>query len=374
MVLASIAACEKPAPVEPKGPEAPPDEVWLTPKQVQEAKVEVQPVEVHDLDDTVLTSGTVTLDDLKTGHVYSPVTGRVIEVAAQLGQSVHKGDPLAVIESPDIGNAVSDVHKAEADMIAAEHDLRRKKALYEQKAGPASDLEASEDNHRRVKAELERAHQKEYLLRVGSFDTVTQRYTLPAPVDGQILARSINPGIEVQGQYSGGANVELFTIGELGRIWVLADVYEMDLPRVHVGTPAIVRVAAYPDRVFAGTVDWVSGSIDPGNPSAGVVSTRATKVRLVFDNPDELLRPMMYATVEISVEQKKALAIPRNALFRLAESKVVFVDTTETGGLVHFKRVLVDVDEGESSPWLEVKKGLDAGQKIAVNGAVLFLP
>ena len=180
------------------------------------------------MDDTILTSGRVALDDLRSAHVFSPVTGRVVKISAQLGQHVRKGDVLAVIESPDIGNAVSDVHKAEADLIAAEHDLKRKKQLFEEKAGSAADLEASEDNWRKAKAELERARQKQFLLRVGNVNAVTQSYALTSPIDGDVLLRNINPGIEVQGQYSGGANQELFTIGEVDKVWLLGDLYEMD--------------------------------------------------------------------------------------------------------------------------------------------------
>jgi cobalt-zinc-cadmium efflux system membrane fusion protein len=306
----------------------------------------------------------VTLDDQRTGHVFSPVTGRVVSIVAQLGQRMKKGDALATIESPDVGNAVSDVHKAEADLIAAEHDLKRKKDLYEQKAGSASDLEASQDNYRRARAELERARQKESLLRIGHVDAVTQRYTLVSPVDGEILLRNINPGIEVQGQYTGGTSVELFTIGELDRVWVLGNVYEMDLARVRVGAPAAVTVVAYAGNVFKGQVDWVSGSLD--------ANTRTATVRCTFENPEKLLRPMMYATMQISVDQKKALAIPRNALLRLGDYKVVFTEVGESDGRVRFVRVPIDVDEGESSPWLEVKHGLEAGQKIVVNGAILL--
>jgi membrane fusion protein, heavy metal efflux system len=365
LALSAIACSKSQAKTEPDTePPAPAGEVLLSAAQIKDARIEVTPVGLQDVDDTILTAGTVTLDDLRTGHVFSPVTGRVLQILAPLGAHVKSGDPLAVIESPDIGNAVSDVHKAEADLIAAEHDLRRKKELYEQKAGPASDLESSEDNFRRAKAELERARQKELLLRVGSVDAVTQRYTLPSPVEGEILMRNINPGIEVQGQYSGGASLELFTIGELDRVWVLGNVYEMDLARVHVGTQAVVTVVAYPGKEFKGRVDWVAGSLDQG--------TRTAIVRCTFDNPDKLLRPMMYATVKISVDQKKALAIPRNALLRLGTSKVVFTEVGETGGRLRFQKVAVDVDEGEGSPWLEVKHGLAPGQKVVTAGAILL--
>jgi len=350
---------------EPTGPQAPPGEVWLTPAQVSDAHIEVANVLPQDVDDTILTSGTVSLDDRRTGHVFSPVTGRVLAIAAQLGQRVKKGDPLATIESPDVGSAVSDTHKAEADLIAAEHDLRRKKELYEQKAGSASDLESAQDTYGRAKAEVERSRQKETLLRIGNVDSVTQTYVLVSPVEGEVLMRNINPGIEVQGQYSGGANQELFTIGELDHVWVLGNVFEMDLGRVTVGAPASVTVVAYPGVSFDGKVDWVSGSLDP--------NTRAATVRCTFDNPGERLRPMMYATVQISVDRKRALAIPRNALLRVGDDKIVFAQIGQSEGRIKFARVKIDVDEGESSPWLEVKSGLDSGQKIVVNGAILLL-
>jgi len=360
----SSAACHRAPPFQPPEPQAPAGEVWLTPQQVRDAKIEVQPLGQHDVEDAILTSGTITLDDLRTGHVFSPVTGRVVSIIGGLGQRVTKGAPLAVIESPDIGNAVSDVHKAQADLIAADHDVKRKKALYEAKAGALADLEAANDAYRRAKAELERASTKEQLLRLGNADAVTQRYTLPSPVDGEILLRNINPGVEVQGQYSGGATVELFTIGELDKVWVLGDLYEMDFARVKVGSPATVSVVAYPDRVFKGTVDWVSGSLDP--------NTRTAKVRCTFDNADKLLRPMMYATVQISVDQESTLAIPRNALLRLGDTTVVFVEVGEDHGYVRFKQVPVEVDEGESSAWLVIRKGLQSGQKIVVNGGILL--
>jgi cobalt-zinc-cadmium efflux system membrane fusion protein len=361
---AGVLGCHKSQAQVAETVQPPKGEVWLTQQQVKDAKIEVQPLAEHEVDDTILTSGTVSLEDVRTGHVLSPVTGRVVRILAGLGQHVKKGEGLAVIESPDIGNTVSDVHKAEADMTAAEHDVKRKKALYEAKAGPLADLEAANDTYRKAKAELERARAKEVLLHAGNADTVTQTFTLPSPVDGEVLLRNINPGVEVQGQYSGGASQELYTIGEVDKVWVLGDLYEMDMARVHVGSPGSVTVVAYPGKEFTGTVDWVSGSLDP--------STRTAKVRCTFDNPDKLLRPQMYATVRVSVDRERTLAIPRNALLRLGEEKVVFVGAGESDGRVRFQRVPVDVDEGESSPWLVVKKGLTPGQKVVVNGAILL--
>jgi multidrug efflux pump subunit AcrA (membrane-fusion protein) len=153
-------------------------------------------------------------------------------------------------------------------------------------------------------------------------------------------------------------------VGELDRVWVLGNVFEMDLARVRIGTPASVTVVAYPDRVFTGHVDWVSGTLDP--------STRTATIRCTFDNPEQRLRPWMYATMQISVDQTKALAIPRSALLRLGEEKVVFTQIGSSKDRVRFVRVPVDVDEGESSPWLEVKHGLAEGQTVVTSGAILL--
>jgi membrane fusion protein, heavy metal efflux system len=359
-------------------PHAPPGQVWLTPAEVGESKIETAVVGEQVIEDTILTSGTITLDDLRSGHVFSPVTGRVLKVEAKLGQRVKKGDTLATIESPDIGSAVSDVHKAEADLIAAVHDLRRKRDLFAQKAASAADVETSEDTERNAKAELERARQKQFLLRVGNVDSVSQTYTLPSPIDGEVLLRNINPGIEVQGQYTGGAGNnriagittnsvcgELFTVGELDKVWVIGDVYEIDLPRVHVGALAKVTTISYPDREIVGTVDWVSGSLDP--------NTRTAKVRCTFDNPDRKLRPMMYATVTISVDQRQGIAIPRGAVVRQGEYKVVFVQVGETPQTVRFERLPIALAENKTGAYVGVKHGVEMGQKVVVSGAQSLL-
>ena len=345
--------------------DAPAGQAWLTTQQVSEAHLVVTPLDEQDVDDTILSSGRVTFDDQRVAHIYSPVTGRVARIDANLGERLHRGQPLAVITSPDIGQASSDLGKADADLIAAEHDFKRKKELFEAHAASQADYETSEDNYRKAKAEKERAYQKAFLLRTGSVDSVSQGYTLTSPIDGELIARAVNPGIEVQGQYGGGQAVELFTVGELDKVWVLADVYEMDLARVKVGAKVSVKVIAYPGKTFEGQVDWVSGALDP--------TSRTAKVRCTFDNPERLLKPEMYATVTISVEETKALALPKGAVLRLGDQTVVFVQIgTTPDGKLKFERVPVQVDEGEASEWLPLQHGLDKGTKVVTQGAILL--
>jgi cobalt-zinc-cadmium efflux system membrane fusion protein len=346
-------------------PQPPAGEAWLSQQQVKNANLKVAPLGDQDVGGAVVTSGKVTFDDLRVSHVFSPVTGRVVKIDAQPGQRVKKGASLATIESPDVGNAFSDLAKAHADQTAAEHDYKRQKELFDAHAASQKDFEQAQDNYQKSKAELSRAQKKAQLLSRGGADSVTQEYTLRAPIDGEVITRNLTPGMEVVGQYSQGNALELFTIGELDKVWVLADVFEMDLGRIKKGARANVRVVTYPTRMFEGAVDYVSGQLDP--------NTRTAKVRCTIANPDRDLKPEMYATVSVSVAERRALAIPRSAKLRLGDQTVVFVETgLSPNGLVRFERRPVAVDEDEGGEYLPVTHGLERGEKIVTSGAILL--
>jgi cobalt-zinc-cadmium efflux system membrane fusion protein len=342
---------------------ASPNEVWLSADQVKAAQIDTTVSANQPIDDAVLTSGRVTFDDLRVAHVFSPVTGRVASMNAGLGQRVRRGSALATITSPDIGQWSSDLGKANADLIAAEHDFRRKTELLTVKAVSQADYETSEDAYRQAKAEKSRAEQKARLLRGGVADSVSQGYTLTTPIDGEIIARMVNPGVEVSGQYANGTTSELFTVGELDKVWVLADVYEADIARVALGAKVAVSVLAYPGRVFQGTVDWVADALDP--------ATRTAKVRCTFDNADRSLKPEMYANVRIiATEPKQALALPRSALVKLGEQSVVFSEIENAAdGRVHFERLPVTVDEAISGDFVPVLHGIQPGVRVVTKGA-----
>lgn len=362
--MIALVGCNAQAAPSP-GPVAPEGEVWLTDAQVASGKIAVAPVAEQTVDDQIVTSGKVAFDDLRVSHVFSPVSGRVTRIDAPLGHRVKKGDPLLVIESPEIGLASSDVHKAEADRIAAEHDLDRQRELLAAKATSQRDFEQAEDAYRKARAELERAKQKARLFRAGSVDTVTQTFTLRSEIDGEVIARNVTPGAEVQGQYAGGAAVELFTVGELDRVWVIADVYEMDVARVAVGAKVNVQVVAFPNERFPATIDWVSGTLDP--------QTRTAKVRCSLENHDKRLKPEMYATLYVSVDEKRAIAVPRSALLRLGDRLAVFVQRGKTpDGRSIFARQLIDADESEGGQWVPVAHGLEKGATLVTSGAVLL--
>lgn len=337
-------------------------EVSMTAAEMKAAEVGTAAVADQRLDGTLVTSGRVTFDDLKVAHVSSPVSGRVTRIDARPGQHVKRGDVLAVIQSFEIGTAASDLGKAEADFIAAGHDFSREKELMARSATSRREVEQSEDAYRKASAELERARTKARLLRTSGVNTAAGTYTLTAPIDGEVISRSVSPGVEVQGQYSGGTAIELFTIGQLDVVWVMADLYEVDIERVKVGNAITMKVVAFKDKTFTGKIDWVSGTLDP--------QTRTAKVRCVLDNPGMALKPEMYATVNISVEGRNALAIPRSSIVKLGDQTVVFVEAARTpDGSVKFERTPVMVDDVVLGDAIPVLHGLERGQVVATKGA-----
>ncbi len=297
--------------------------------------------------------------------MFSPVTGRIKRIVADPGQRVKKGASLATIESPDVGNAFADLDKAQADLIASEHDSRRQQELYEAHAGSQRDFETAQDNYRKARAEVERASQKARMFRAAAADKVTQEFTLRAPIEGEVIARNVNPGAEVLGQYSGGTAVELFTVGELDSVWVFADVFEMDLARVKRGAQVSVKVVAYPDKVFSGKVDWISDALD--------ATARTARVRCSIPNPGRELKPEMYATVSIAVDAPAVAALPRTALLRIADQTVVFVQNGNApDGRLKFTRRIIAVNEDEGSDYVPIVRGVNAGDRVVTSGGILL--
>ena len=340
LALLAFAACHRKA----RHDEVPAaDEVWIARDAFERGDAKIELARRQPLPQSISTGGRIAFDDLRVSHVFSPVTGRVIRVLAQLGQRVHKGTPLAAIVSPEVGSAFADEAKARADLTAAEHDFHRQKLLFEAQAGSSRDYETSEDNFRKAKAEHERALQRLRLLRAGSIDAVTQEYTLPSQIEGKLVARMVSPGMEVQGQFSGGTAVELFTVGSTDAVWLFADVSEADLPLVALGAPVTVRVLAYPGKPFHGRVEWVSPTLDP--------ALRTARIRCSLPNPDGLLKPEMFGTVVIERPAVEQLAVPHPAIVRIGDQTFVYVLTGERpDGKQVFKRRHVEIPVHDGLP------------------------
>ncbi|HXA19368.1 MAG TPA: efflux RND transporter periplasmic adaptor subunit [Thermoanaerobaculia bacterium] len=364
LLLLTTASCQRESAAQPaSGATPPPNELWITQKQIQEAGIATTEVGDRAVGNWLTTTGRVAFSDARVGHVFSPVTGRVTSCLASLGQQVRRGTPLAILQSPDLATAVSDVEKADADLVAAQRDYERQKELYEAHAAAQRDFEAAESNYRKAKAERVRAAQKAGLLSDGRHGT--QEYVLRAPIDGDVVTRNATLGVEVQGQYSGGSAPELFTIADLNPVWVLADVFEVDLPHVRIGAPVTLTVVSYPGRRFTGRVDWISGALD--------AATRTAKVRCTIANGDRTLRPEMFATVSIATDTHQKLAVPRTSVVRVGDQMVAYVDKGPSpNGGERFERRVVGIDDNEAGELVPVTRGLQRGEKVVSSGAIIL--
>jgi cobalt-zinc-cadmium efflux system membrane fusion protein len=364
LALAILVGCESStqapsASVPPKG------EVWLSAEQVARAHIQVAQAARHPVAEKIVTGGRVAFDDQLVSHVFSPVNGRVTRIDAQLGEKVKKGQPLAQIESPDLAQAYSDQAKAQADLTAAEHDIQRQRDLVAAQAASAATLEQSEDNYRKAQAEMNRARLKMKLLHASRDDLVSQNFLLRSPIDGEVVGRNLNPGAEIQGMLSS-ANIvnELFTIGDLSRVWLLADIYELDLGRVHPGDKLDVTSVAYSGEAFSGVVDFVSQVLDP--------VTRTARVRMTVENAERKLKPEMYLTAAVTLGAREALTVPRTAVMRLGEQSIIFVQVgrTEAGVLRFVPRPVAT--GAEDADWIEITHGLEPGEALVTEGAILL--
>jgi cobalt-zinc-cadmium efflux system membrane fusion protein len=293
------------------------------------------------------------------------------------GEKVKKGAPLLQLLSPDLGSARADQLKARADLTAAEHEVARQRELAALHASAQRDLEQAEDNYGKAKAEHERAALRVRLLRPAGAEAqdqagveaaaLSQEYTLRSPIDGEVIARQANPGAEVQGQYSSASAVqELFTIGSLDQLWLLGDVYEVDLPLVTTGAEVSLLLPAFPGRPFTGTVDWISDTLDP--------VLRTAKVRCVLKNQQHLLKPEMYQAVTVATPLRRAVAVPRDAVLRQGDETIVFVEQPASAqGQRLFKRRRVTVNEQVPGEVVPVLAGLEAGERVAGRGSIFLL-
>lgn len=363
LLILVLLSCGRAALPPPSGG-APHGEIWLSPEQVRQTQIKVAPVEVRPFEERIVTGGRITFDDLRVAHVFSPVTGRVSRIVADLGAQVKKGGPLAEIESPDLASAFSDLLKANADLVAADHDVKRQRELAEVHAAAQSQLEQSEDNFGKARAEMERARLKTTLLHAKDGQSVLQSYVLRSPIAGKVVARNVTPGIEVQGMLSG-ANIsnELFTVGDIDEVWLLADLYESQLGKVRPGDKVELTTVAYPEP-FHGVVDFVSDMLDP--------TTRTSHLRCSVENPDRKLKPEMFVTAIVQLGERQAIAVPRTAVLKLSDQYVVFVQvgTTESG-LLRFTVRPVKIGDDEGG-FVEILEGLKAGDQLVTEGAILL--
>jgi cobalt-zinc-cadmium efflux system membrane fusion protein len=299
----------------------------------------------------------ISYDENATARLVAPIAGRVVEIHANIGDSVKAGTVLAVLDAPELGTAAADLAKAQADAQQKKSALDRARSLFQAEVIARRDLEAAQAEAQQTQAEVERARLRLASLNPGGASAAGgQRYQLRAPISGVVATRKINPAMEVRPD----TEEPLFVVTDMSRLSVLVDVPERDLPIVTVGKSAQVEVSAYPHRNFTGTVVHVAPTLDP--------QTRRVQARVAVDNREGLLKPEMYAKVGILADAKEELPkIPTGALLVEGVKNYVFVE--REAGVFEKREVTLAV---QTRSYAYVWSGVKGGDKVVSVGALLL--
>jgi cobalt-zinc-cadmium efflux system membrane fusion protein len=313
-------------------------------------------------------TGAISPDVSRQVPVPSLASGRVLEIDARLGDEVHKDQLLFKIRSSDIAGALSDYHKAlKNEELAVKNEqltkiqLERSQLLYEKGATPKSALEIAVNAEDASKTALENAHvdvatTTERLHLLGADPNNSSGIVdVYAPVSGVITDQQITNASGVQAL----TPPNPFTISDVSHVWILCDVYENDLAKVHIGEYADIHLNAYPDRVLKARISNILPTLDP--------NIRTAKVRLEMENPGVLRFGMFVTATFHGMQEQRRATVPATAILHLHDREWVYMPA----GNGSFKRAEVAAGNTLPGNMQEIISGIKPGDQVVSNALVL---
>jgi RND family efflux transporter MFP subunit len=317
----------------------PPGTVTIPAGKQQLIGVRTAEVQRQLLTRVLRTTGQVLPDETRIAHVHVKVSGFIDRVF--VGQLVKKGQPLFTLYSPDL------VATQEEYLIARRgNQALSGSAFKEVSEGSQSLLRSAHDRLRLWDIS------DEQIKKLDESGEVSKYLTFYSPITGFVTDRKAFPQTAVDPQ------MELYTVADLSRVWVLADVYEYEAPYVRVGQCAQMELSYFPGRTWNGRVTYVYPMLDP--------QTRTLKVRLEFPNPKFELKPQMFADVSLKIDYGRQIAVPQEAVLNSGNEQIVFVDRGEGRFEPRHVKLGPQVDGN-----VVVISGLKAGETIVTSGNFL---
>lgn len=311
---------------------------------------------------TIETTGAVDFDGDQSTSVLAPISGPVSRLLVSVGQRVKKGDVLALVESPDFATAVSAYRKAIATAQTTRRVADLDKDLFAHQGVPQREMEQAQTDAANAEADRDAALQALVALDVDpqSISDIQEGKPVPrvagvirAPIAGTVVERLITPG-----QLLSAGTTPCFTIADVSRVWVMAQIFDSDIASIAVGDPAQV-ITGVEGKTFTGTVGNVAALVDP--------NTRSVAVRVVANNPGEILKKQMYVRVRInSRQQSSGLLVPDSAILRDDEN-LPFVYVAQADGSFARQRVTLGYRTGEQ---YDIPTGLKPGDRIVTEGGI----
>jgi cobalt-zinc-cadmium efflux system membrane fusion protein len=243
-------------------------------------------------------NGRIVPDEAKQASVYALVSGRIGQVNVELGDYVSKGQTLAVLKSAEVAGVNNELALARSNLEIARKNRDTYKELYESNLTSEREFVTARAEYEKALSELQKA---ENVSAITGGENST--YTLVSPLNGYIIAKNITSNSEVRNDMA----EPLFSIADLSVVWILADVFEVDIDRIRLGQSVSVCALSNPDRVYMGKIDKIYNVLDP--------ETRTMKARVSLANPNSELKAGMFVSVKVNVKSSMtAVAVPSAAL------------------------------------------------------------
>jgi membrane fusion protein, heavy metal efflux system len=294
-------------------------------------------------------TGSVFPDINREVPVISLASGRVVDIRATLDENVRRGQLLLKVQSPDITNAFDAYLKSVNDEQFANNAYVRAKDLYAHGAISLEMLEQAEDAENDAKADLNAAEQQLNTLGVRR-NHPSSIVNVYAPISGVIVAQNVTNAAATGVTYSGSPTA--FTIADLSHVWVICDVYENNLPQVHLGQEARININAYPGKVLVGRVSDIGPILDP--------TIRTAKVRIDVPNPGMLRLGMFVTATLIGLKKEAHVMVPADAILHLHDQDWVYMPA----GGDHFRRIAVQAGDMLPGNNQEILSGITPGQQV----------
>lgn len=340
--------------------EAPPTPVVASSTENQTLKIDrperfpIVRATAREVVGTVNATGTVSPDVSREIPVLSLANGRVIALHVGLGDTVRKGQLVMEVQSPDVSTAFATYLKTVHDEHLAQITLDRDKLLYDKGAIPQTQLETAQTAQDDAKSDLNAAEQQLRILGVDK-DHPSDTVKIYAPASGTVISQSTTTAGAAGITYAGSTGS--FLIADLSHVWVICDVYENDLAKVHLGQRTEIRLNAFSSEKFSGTISDIGAVLDP--------ATHTAKVRIQVPNPANQLRIGLFASVTLLAGQAtNVVVIPADAALQLHDRAYVFEPANEQG---RFRRIQIKIGRTLDGNMIEVLSGLSEGQQVVSN-------
>lgn len=317
--------------------------------------IAIDTVSYCNMDNQISLSGEVSFNENNVIKIFPRSSGQVLETRVSLGDHVSKGQALAIVKSADVAGDYSDLKSAEADLAIAKRQMDNEESLFKNGISSERDYTEAKENYQKALATKNKMISM-ININGGNNTNASGQYIITSPIDGYVVAKNINAGDFIRSD--NGNN--LFTVSDLKNVWIYANVYETDIPKIKEGYKVTIIPMAYPDVTLYGKIDKLSQALDP--------ETKTLRVRITLDNKDMMLKPEMFAKVIVdNMEGAKSICVPAAAILSQDGKNYVVTYNNDSDMSVAEVSIIKTVNNKTF-----VNSGVQPGQKIITKNQLLI--